>query len=138
MPRMIDKLDARLIKLLNEQPRVGLLEIARQLGVARGTVSARLAKLEKRGVITGFGPEIDPHALGFRILAFVWLEIYQRRLDSDAMPAPRRAAAPRAGGHGGDRDQRRSRPPVPRGGPRPRAPPGHRQHHGPHRGGPPV
>src|SRR3954453_12661935 len=81
MPRMIDKLDAALIKLLSEQPRVGLLEIARQLGVARGTVSARLDKLLKRGVITGFGPEIDPHALGFRILAFVWLEIYQGRLD---------------------------------------------------------
>src|SRR3954449_9257245 len=81
MPRMIDNLDARLVKLLNEQPRVGLLEIARQLGVARGTVSARLDKLLKRGVITGFGPEIDPHALGFRILAFVWLEIYQGRLD---------------------------------------------------------
>src|SRR3954463_11286834 len=81
MPRMIDKLDAQLIKSLNEQPRVGLLEIARQLGVARGTVSARLDKLLKRGVITGFRPEIDPHALGFRILAFVWLEIYQGRLD---------------------------------------------------------
>ena len=29
MRSMIDKLDARLVKLLNEQPRVGLLEIAR-------------------------------------------------------------------------------------------------------------
>ena len=81
MPKMIDRLDVRLVKLLSEQPRVGLLELARQLGVARGTVSARLDKMVKRGVITGFGPEIDPHALGFRILAFVWLEIYQGRLD---------------------------------------------------------
>src|SRR3954469_2610837 len=81
MPRMIDKLDAQLIKLLNEQPRVGLLEIARQLGVARGTVSARPDKLLKRGPLPGSGPEIDPHELGFRILAFVWLEIYQGRLD---------------------------------------------------------
>src|SRR3954451_20310823 len=80
MPRMIDKLDAQLIKSLNEQPRVGLLEIARQLGVARGTVSARLDKLLKRGIVTGFGPEIDPHALGFRILALVWLELYPGRL----------------------------------------------------------
>ena len=81
MSRMIDELDARLVKLLSEQPRVGLLEVARQLGVARGTVSARLEKLLARGVITGFGPEIDPHALGFGILAFVWLDIYQGRLD---------------------------------------------------------
>jgi hypothetical protein len=39
----IDTLDARLIAALRRFPRVGLLEIARQLGVARGTVQARLA-----------------------------------------------------------------------------------------------
>lgn len=77
----IDRLDADLIRTLAENPRVGLLEVARQLGVARGTVTARLDKLLRRGVITGFGPEIDPHAIGFRILAFVWLEIAQGRLD---------------------------------------------------------
>jgi DNA-binding Lrp family transcriptional regulator len=49
----IDELDARLIETLHENPRVGLLEVARRLGVARGTVQARLAKLEARGVITG-------------------------------------------------------------------------------------
>jgi DNA-binding Lrp family transcriptional regulator len=81
MCNMIDKLDTRLIRLLNEQPRVGLLEIARQLGVARGTVSARLDKLVRRGVVTGFGPDVDPIALGFPILAFVELEIVQGRLD---------------------------------------------------------
>lgn len=76
-----DRLDADLVRVLAEQPRVGLLEIARQLGVARGTVSARLDKLVRRGVITGFGPEIDPAAVGFPILSFVWLEITQGRLD---------------------------------------------------------
>ena len=55
----IDELDARLIAELREHPRLGLLEISRRLGVARGTVQARLAKLEGRGVVTGFGPEID-------------------------------------------------------------------------------
>lgn len=77
----IDRLDAELIRLLAEQPRVGLLEIARQLGVARGTVNARLEKLVARGVVTGYGPEVDPVALGFPILAFVWLDITQGRLD---------------------------------------------------------
>ncbi|MFL5847080.1 MAG: Lrp/AsnC family transcriptional regulator [Solirubrobacteraceae bacterium] len=78
---MHDELDAQLVKVLNEQPRVGLLEVARRLGVARGTVSARLDKLLRRGVITGFGPEIEPAALGFPILAFVELDIVQGRLD---------------------------------------------------------
>ncbi|MCW2989941.1 MAG: Lrp/AsnC family transcriptional regulator [Solirubrobacterales bacterium] len=77
----LDRLDADLIRTLAENPRVGLLEVARRLGVARGTVSARLDKLVRRGVITGFGPELEPAAVGFPILSFVWLEITQGRLD---------------------------------------------------------
>ena len=76
----IDQLDARLIATLRENPRVGLLEVARQLGVARGTVQARMAKLEGRGVITGHGPEVDPHAFGYSISAFVLIELAQGRL----------------------------------------------------------
>jgi DNA-binding Lrp family transcriptional regulator len=77
----IDRLDADLIRTLAENPRVGLLEVARRLGVARGTVSARLDKLVRRGIVIGFGPDVDPAAVGFPILAFVWLEIAQGRLD---------------------------------------------------------
>ena len=76
----IDDLDARLIAEMRENPRVGLLEIARRLGVARGTVQARLAKLEARGVVTGYGPEVDPAAMGYSIQAFVLLELAQGRL----------------------------------------------------------
>jgi DNA-binding Lrp family transcriptional regulator len=76
----IDRLDSRLITTLREHPRVGLLEVARRLGVARGTVQARLAKLEAGGVITGHGPEVDPAALGYSISAFVFIELAQGQL----------------------------------------------------------
>lgn len=76
----IDSLDARLIAILRRFPRVGLLEVARQLGVARGTVQARLAKLEGRGVITGHGPEVDPAAMGYPISAFILIELAQGEL----------------------------------------------------------
>jgi DNA-binding Lrp family transcriptional regulator len=76
----MDELDARLIATLRENPRVGLLEVARRLGVARGTVQARLSKLEQRGVISGYGPEVEPAAMGFSIHAFVLMELAQGRL----------------------------------------------------------
>ena len=41
----IDALDGRLITLLDREPRIGVLEASRQLGVARGTVQARLDRL---------------------------------------------------------------------------------------------
>ena len=75
----IDRLDAALIALLNEEPRIGVLECARRLRVARGTVQARLDKLSERGVVRGFGPDIEPAALGYTVTSFVTLEITQSR-----------------------------------------------------------
>ncbi len=54
-----------------------MLEASRRLGVARGTVQARLDRLQDRGVITGYGPDIDPAALGHAVTAFVTLELRQ-------------------------------------------------------------
>lgn len=87
----IDALDGRLIAALAETPRAGIMELARQLGVARGTVQARLDKLVTRGIITGFGPDLDLPALGYQVLAFTTLEIAQGRLHDvvshiDAIP----------------------------------------------------
>ena len=75
----IDRLDARIIRLFTEEPRIGVLEASRRLGVARGTVQARLDRLHRNGVIRGFGPHVDPAALGYGITAFATLEIRQGR-----------------------------------------------------------
>jgi DNA-binding Lrp family transcriptional regulator len=80
MTSALDELDARLIALMTAEPRIGLMEISRRLGVARGTVQARLTKLTERGIVRSFGPEIDPARMGYPVLAFVFLEITQGRL----------------------------------------------------------
>lgn len=74
---MIDELDARIIELFAAEPRVGVLEASRRLGVARGTVQARLDRLHARGAVIGYGPDVDPAALGYGVTAFVTLEIRQ-------------------------------------------------------------
>jgi DNA-binding Lrp family transcriptional regulator len=77
MSGVTDELDAQLVELLTAEPRVGILEASRRLGVARGTVQARLDRLQARGVVTGYGPDISPAALDFGVMAFVTLEIRQ-------------------------------------------------------------
>lgn len=74
----IDDLDARLLALFAAEPRIGVLEASRRLAVARGTVQARLDRLERGGVVRGWGPELDPESLGYPVTAFVTLEIRQR------------------------------------------------------------
>src|SRR3954454_4835516 len=73
----IDGLDARIVLLFSREPRIGVLEASRRLGVARGTVQARLDRLERDGVITGWAPRVDASALGFPVSAFATLEIAQ-------------------------------------------------------------
>jgi DNA-binding Lrp family transcriptional regulator len=75
----VDELDARLLLLLTDEPRLGVLECSRQLGVARGTVQARLDRLERRGVLHGFSPDLDLAALGYPLTGFAVLEIAQGR-----------------------------------------------------------
>ena len=75
----VDALDARLIALFTDDPHVGVLGASRALGVARGTVQARLDRLQERGVVKCFAPEVDPAALGYPVTAFCTLEIRQRQ-----------------------------------------------------------
>ena len=73
----MDALDGRLIDLFATDPRVGVLEASRRLGVARGTVQARLDRLTREGVIQGWGPTLSAEALGYPVTAFLTLEIRQ-------------------------------------------------------------
>jgi len=77
----MDDLDATLIHIFAAEPRVGVLEASRRLGVARGTVQARLNKLSETGVVSGWGPQLAPDAIGYPVTAFLTLEIRQGSTD---------------------------------------------------------
>ncbi|NED96167.1 Lrp/AsnC family transcriptional regulator [Phytoactinopolyspora alkaliphila] len=81
---MTDLLDTRIIELFMHEPRVGVLEASRRLGVARATVQSRLDKLMTAGVISSLAPSIDPAALGYRVTAFAFLDIRQGARESVA------------------------------------------------------
>jgi len=73
----MDQIDRNLLDLFAAEPRIGVLEASRRLGIARGTVQARLDRLQRNGVVQGWGPELDPAALGYPVTAFLTLEIRQ-------------------------------------------------------------
>lgn len=74
----LDALDRQLLALFSAEPRVGVLEASRRLKVARGTVQARLDRLERLGIVTGWAPTVSPEALGYSVTAFVTLQIVQQ------------------------------------------------------------
>ena len=74
----LDRLYAALIRLLTDEPQLPVLECARRLGVARGTVTSRLARLHSSGVIEGIVPRLEPRAFGYGLTAFCLVEIDQK------------------------------------------------------------
>lgn len=73
----MDDLDRRIVRTFTQDPGIGVLGASRALGVARGTVQARLDRLTRRGVIRSWAPTLDVAAMGYPVTAFCTVEIRQ-------------------------------------------------------------
>jgi len=71
----IDALDGEILKRLQSDARASYLEIARELGVAGGTIHARLARMKAEGLIRGSMLALDYSKLGYSIKAFIGLKL---------------------------------------------------------------
>jgi DNA-binding Lrp family transcriptional regulator len=69
----MDTLDQKLIALLRTDARAAVATLAGKLGVSRGTVTNRIAKLEDEGLITGYTVKLRPDAQPNQISA--WMSI---------------------------------------------------------------
>ena len=58
----IDKTDRMLIALLVQNARIPIASLAGKLGMARTTVQARIERLERTGVITGYSARLGDKA----------------------------------------------------------------------------
>lgn len=78
----IDRLDAEILGKLTANARIGIAELASDLGVSRNTVQLRIRRLEEAHVLKGFRPIINLSAIGMPVEAIVSLELDQRLMSS--------------------------------------------------------
>ncbi|MCE7032909.1 Lrp/AsnC family transcriptional regulator [Lysobacter sp. GX 14042] len=71
----MDDLDHRLIARLRHDARAPVAGLAQALGVSRGTVTNRMAKLEREGVITGYTVRLRPDAAPDEIHAWTSIAV---------------------------------------------------------------
>lgn len=69
----MDEVDHKLISLLRANARDSVATLAHRLGVSRGTVTNRIAKLEAQGVIVGYTVRLRPDVKQDQINA--WMSI---------------------------------------------------------------
>lgn len=69
----MDKVDLKLVKLLQNNARYPLKYLAEQVYLSPPAVATRIEKLEKLGIITGYSAKVDKIKLGYNITAFISL-----------------------------------------------------------------
>lgn len=67
----IDETDRRVMRILVNNPRASLREIAAATGISVGTVRDRLYKLNQQKIIKGYRTMIDPRKLGYTMTAII-------------------------------------------------------------------
>jgi len=66
-----DACNAKLLRLLQADPRMSVSELARRVGMSSPAVKERIQRLEDAGIIKGYRLELDPAALGLPITIYV-------------------------------------------------------------------
>ncbi len=67
----LDAIDRRLLELLQKDGRTSNADLARAVRMAPSAVFERVRRLERDGVIRGYGAQLDPRAIDRGLLAFV-------------------------------------------------------------------
>ena len=69
--KLLDAVNLRLLKELQDDGRVGMAELGRRVGMSAPAVAERVQRLERAGIIAGYRAELDARALGFPVSAIV-------------------------------------------------------------------
>jgi Lrp/AsnC family leucine-responsive transcriptional regulator len=77
---MIDNLNWKILKCLQNNARQSNAEIGRQVGISSPAVSERIKKLEDAGIIRGYHTHIAPIEVGYQLKAIITLRAFMGML----------------------------------------------------------
>lgn len=78
----LDRLDCRIINLLQCNARMSNTEIGKRIGLSQPAVTARIQRLEDTGVIEGYGARVNARLAGLGICALIRLKTTHSEIDA--------------------------------------------------------
>ena len=76
--RSLDKLDRKILQLLQQDGRMSMKDLAEQVGLSITPTTERVKRMERDGVISGYHARLNPAALGATLLVFVEITLNQK------------------------------------------------------------
>lgn len=83
-PLNIDDVDQKILEALYDNSRVSYTELAKQIGLSRVAVQARIQALKEKGVIERFTVVVNPTKVGIDVSAFFNVDVEPRKLNEIA------------------------------------------------------
>ena len=71
----LDKIDKAILDSLLDDARSSQRKLSRVVGVAQGTITNRIRRMEQNGVITGYSAVLDPESVGWTMTIIAGLRI---------------------------------------------------------------
>ncbi|MEO0334627.1 MAG: Lrp/AsnC family transcriptional regulator [Bacteroidota bacterium] len=72
----IDQLNQGILRKLQENARVSVSEISKEVGLTAPAIAERIRRMEEAGIIQAYRVELDYEKLGYALQAFVTIRIY--------------------------------------------------------------
>ncbi|HEX7064362.1 MAG TPA: Lrp/AsnC family transcriptional regulator [Bacillales bacterium] len=67
----MDPIDRKILELLQEDSRMPIIQLSKELHLSRPSVNERLRRLQDHGIIQGFTARIAPEAIGRRTIVII-------------------------------------------------------------------
>lgn len=77
---MVDALNNRILKCLQENARQSNTAIAKEVGISSPAVGERIRKMEDAGILLGYKAKVAPEALGYQLKAIVTIRAFMGKL----------------------------------------------------------
>jgi Lrp/AsnC family leucine-responsive transcriptional regulator len=75
----LDRFDQAILRVLATEGRISVTDLAQRIGLSKSPTQARLKRLEKAGVITGYRAMLNPIRVGLAHVAFVEVRLSDTR-----------------------------------------------------------
>ncbi|MEW6560782.1 MAG: Lrp/AsnC family transcriptional regulator [Pseudomonadota bacterium] len=85
-PDALDRIDRKLLALLQQDARLTQERLAEQIGLSASAVQRRIRHLEQIGVIGGYRAVVSPRALGLGLSALLSVRLEKHRASSQRSP----------------------------------------------------
>ena len=73
----MDEIDRHILELMQQQARISMTELGRQIGLSTPAATERVKRLEERGVITGYRAVIHPEKMDKHVTAFILYDTHR-------------------------------------------------------------